>query len=106
MLNETVAKLIDLLRARTTIKNELRVQHTLIQSSHNNPLKFSGNATEAIRLLFGGVASSFMSPVEAIRDGFDDLSDHQLAVLKSIDRKSSRLNSSHVRISYAVFCLK
>ena len=86
MLNETVAKLIDLLRARTTIKNELRVQHTLIQSSHNNPLKFSGNATEAIRLLFGGVASSFMSPVEAIRDGFDDLSDHQLAVLKSMQK--------------------
>src|SRR5690606_39641873 len=25
---------------------------------------------------------------------------------KSIDRKSTRLNSSHVKISYAVFCLK
>src|SRR5690554_7107454 len=25
---------------------------------------------------------------------------------ESIDRKSTRLNSSHVRISYAVFCLK
>src|SRR5690349_23725584 len=25
---------------------------------------------------------------------------------KSIDRKSTRLNSSHVEISYAVFCLK
>src|SRR5690554_7583991 len=27
-------------------------------------------------------------------------------VYNSIDRKSTRLNSSHVRISYAVFCLK
>src|SRR5690554_7288693 len=26
--------------------------------------------------------------------------------LGTIDRKSTRLNSSHVRISYAVFCLK
>src|SRR5690606_33115132 len=26
--------------------------------------------------------------------------------LKSVDRKSTRLNSSHVKISYAVFCLK
>src|SRR5690554_7100172 len=26
--------------------------------------------------------------------------------VKQIDRKSTRLNSSHVRISYAVFCLK
>src|SRR5690554_7534774 len=27
-------------------------------------------------------------------------------LLECIDRKSTRLNSSHVRISYAVFCLK
>src|SRR5690554_7607395 len=27
-------------------------------------------------------------------------------VYRVIDRKSTRLNSSHVRISYAVFCLK
>src|SRR3989442_10433397 len=31
---------------------------------------------------------------------------HQPADLFRIDRKSTRLNSSHVRISYAVFCLK
>src|SRR3989442_6415627 len=28
------------------------------------------------------------------------------SLLPSTDRKSTRLNSSHVRISYAVFCLK
>src|SRR3989442_7878481 len=27
-------------------------------------------------------------------------------ILQQTDRKSTRLNSSHVRISYAVFCLK
>src|SRR5690606_39549427 len=32
---------------------------------------------------------------------------HQLALgLDRLDRKSTRLNSSHVKISYAVFCLK
>src|SRR5437870_13072544 len=30
----------------------------------------------------------------------------ELAGTKSLDRKSTRLNSSHVAISYAVFCLK
>src|SRR5690349_23065837 len=34
----------------------------------------------------------------------DDLP--QLAVEEREDRKSTRLNSSHVEISYAVFCLK
>src|SRR5690554_5136477 len=29
-----------------------------------------------------------------------------ICVADEIDRKSTRLNSSHVRISYAVFCLK
>src|SRR3712207_7328519 len=28
------------------------------------------------------------------------------SILKEIDRKSTRLNSSHANISYAVFCLK
>src|SRR5690625_5865537 len=31
---------------------------------------------------------------------------HQAEVEKALDRKSTRLNSSHVAISYAVFCLK
>src|SRR5438874_8172360 len=30
----------------------------------------------------------------------------QCEMLRSLDRKSTRLNSSHVEISYAVFCLK
>src|SRR5690554_1535119 len=29
-----------------------------------------------------------------------------IALVPTLDRKSTRLNSSHVRISYAVFCLK
>src|SRR5207249_11145991 len=41
----------------------------------------------------------------------DDHLDHppvfvEVIVVKAADRKSTRLNSSHVSISYAVFCLK
>src|SRR5699024_11835972 len=38
-----------------------------------------------------------------IKGCFDNVDHH---VLIAIDRKSTRLNSSHVSISYAVFCLK
>src|SRR5436309_7356181 len=31
---------------------------------------------------------------------------HSVSSVLSSDRKSTRLNSSHVKISYAVFCLK
>src|SRR5688500_20069901 len=35
-------------------------------------------------------------------DGWEEA----LALYKAVDRKSTRLNSSHLVISYAVFCLK
>src|SRR3712207_8347153 len=38
------------------------------------------------------------------RDGFLDLS--HISAHAAEDRKSTRLNSSHANISYAVFCLK
>ncbi|AFU98087.1 type VI secretion system-associated FHA domain protein TagH [Simiduia agarivorans] len=81
IIRETVNRLIDLLRARNTIKNELRVQRTMIQTTDNNPLKFSANEDDALRTLFGQNTSAFLSPVAAVQDSFDDLSDHQVAVL-------------------------
>lgn len=81
MLRETTARLIDLLRARNSVKNELRVQRTMIQSTDNNPLKFSATADDALKTLFNTGSSAFMGPADAVRDSFDDLSDHQVAVL-------------------------
>src|SRR5690554_7643035 len=39
------------------------------------------------------------------QQGFETFADDELGAAAT-DRKSTRLNSSHVRISYAVFCLK
>src|SRR3712207_8289206 len=47
--------------------------------------------------------------LEAARSYVDNVLRHrpdELAVLGARDRKSTRLNSSHANISYAVFCLK
>src|SRR3712207_7133759 len=41
--------------------------------------------------------------VVRVDDGLSDLENH---VSSAPDRKSTRLNSSHANISYAVFCLK
>src|SRR5437870_11169208 len=40
------------------------------------------------------------------RDRLEFLDAVELAFKRAADRKSTRLNSSHVAISYAVFCLK
>src|SRR5256885_12823810 len=56
----------------------------------------------------GGVDKSDIRPVGAvtgIRGRIDhDFGDTHIVIVK--DRKSTRLNSSHLVISYAVFCLK
>src|SRR3712207_7902596 len=44
-----------------------------------------------------------VTSIQAIYVPADDLTDPAPA---SVDRKSTRLNSSHANISYAVFCLK
>src|SRR5690554_7594255 len=40
------------------------------------------------------------------QSGWHLYSPHRTGITAGRDRKSTRLNSSHVRISYAVFCLK
>lgn len=81
IVNETINRLIDLLRARSSIKNELRVQRTMIQITDNNPLKFSASAADAINTMFSSENQAFMRPSDAVKSSFDDLSDHQVAVL-------------------------
>src|SRR5690606_40231065 len=46
--------------------------------------------------------------IERVRTGVIELDRSHLAYVRRLyrDRKSTRLNSSHVKISYAVFCLK
>src|SRR5690349_24172540 len=52
----------------------------------------------------GDVAVAATGPGRAHDFPQAHLADHDVAV--GADRKSTRLNSSHVEISYAVFCLK
>src|SRR6266498_5556193 len=54
----------------------------------------------ALRTVVGGTY-----PLAEARRAHEDIRARR-TVGKLVDRKSTRLNSSHVRISYAVFCLK
>lgn len=80
-LRETTARLIDILRARSSIKNELRLDRTMLGTSENNPLKFSVRGEDALAYMFEDRGGAFLRADAAIRDSFDDLADHQVAVL-------------------------
>lgn len=80
-----VEGLIDVLRARSSLKGEFRLQQTMIQPVENNPLKFAPNADEALMLLLRHGNQAFMAPDHAIADSFNDLRAHQLAVMAGVE---------------------
>src|SRR5437773_4816717 len=59
-------------------------------------------ALSAVPIIVLSVKGEERTKVEALDSGADDYVTKPFG----IDRKSTRLNSSHITISYAVFCLK
>jgi type VI secretion system FHA domain protein len=81
ILRLVVQGTIDVLRARTEIKSEFRLPVTRLKVSENNPLKFSVNADDAMASLLSRRNTAYLQPLEAFQDAFDDIRNHQLAML-------------------------
>ena len=75
---------LDLLQARAAIKNEFRVHKTLLNTSENNPLKFSVNAEDAILSLFHQNRPGFQSAKTAFQQAYADINSHQSALLHGV----------------------
>jgi len=83
-VKETVAGMMRTLRARSEIKSEFRMNMTTIQSAENNPLKFSVTPEDAIENMFAKQGRAYLSPIDAMNDGFADISDHQVALFDAM----------------------
>ena len=81
LLKACVSGTLGLLAARTIAKRELGASPTLIQTRQNNPLKFSPDASVALAQLLEPPRRGFVAPLAAVRDAFDDLRAHEVAVL-------------------------
>lgn len=84
LVRETVTGMMQVLSSRSTIKNEFRMNVTTIQPVENNPLKFSANADDAIQNMFIKDGNAYKKPVEAIKEGFEGIAEHQIAILAGI----------------------
>src|SRR5690606_40977719 len=60
---------------------------------------------EVVAVVVAGLHAQVQRVAGGVAGGLQQLR-AELAVEELVDRKSTRLNSSHVKISYAVFCLK
>ncbi len=81
ILKLVVQGTIDVLRARAEIKTEFRLPVTRLKVSENNPLKFSVNAEDAMASLLNRRNTAYLQPIEAFEDAFEDIRNHQLAML-------------------------
>jgi type VI secretion system FHA domain protein len=84
ILGIVVAGLMDILQSRQRIKEEFRMQQTLFRPAENNPLKFSANVEDALHNLLVKRNPAYLGAVDAFADAFDDLRDHQLAMLEGM----------------------
>jgi type VI secretion system protein ImpI/type VI secretion system protein len=80
----TVSGLRQTLMARASIKDEFRIEQTMIRASGNNPLKFSLDDDDALATLLGTGRRTGMGPAEAITEAFDDLRMHELATVSAM----------------------
>src|SRR5690554_7064052 len=109
--------------SNTTVSGDTRFDRVSHQIEMDNTLKFAeefkGNSLcivcgstwpedEAVLLDYINVSPEnvkfIIAPHKIEADKIENF--RNKIIKKTLDRKSTRLNSSHVRISYAVFCLK
>ena len=84
LVRETISGMMKVLSSRSSIKNEFRMNVTTIQPVENNPLKFSANIEDAMENMFLKSGNAFIKPVAAVREGFDGIAEHQVAILAGI----------------------
>ena len=96
IFRETVRGLVEILLARGDVKGEFRLHRTTIGPIENNPLKTSPgqpplSPEQVMTLLLVRQKDAYMSPVQAVREGFNDIKAHQLAVMAGIQAALTRL---------------
>ncbi len=81
LLREVVQGIMEVLKSRAALKSEFRMSLTTIRPVENNPLKFSPSVDEALKILFSSQSAGYLSPVESIHEGFEDIKCHQMAMV-------------------------
>jgi type VI secretion system FHA domain protein len=84
ILRVVVSGVMDVLQARQRIKEEFRMRATTFKPKENNPLKFSANVEDALHNLLVKRNDAYFEPVRAFEDAFDDVRNHQMAMLAGV----------------------
>ena len=104
LMREIVEGMMQVLRSRTSIKNEFRMNVTTIQPVENNPLKFSVGIDDALENMFIKKTNAYKKPVDAFREGFQEIAEHQIAMIAGIrhgfERMMERFNPDNLEKNF------
>lgn len=104
LMREITEGMMQVLRSRTSIKNEFRMNVTTIQPIENNPLKFSVGADEALENMFLKKTNAYKKPIDAFREGFQEIGEHQVAMIAGIrhgfERMMERFNPENLETQF------
>jgi type VI secretion system FHA domain protein len=84
VLRSSVSGVMEVLRVRERMKDELRMRGTTFKPANNNPLKFSANVDDAFHNLLVKRNPAYLQPTDAFDDAFRDVRDHQSAFLTAM----------------------
>lgn len=80
LLKQCVGNLQQSLKTRSELKTEMRLAQTTVQSSGNNPLKHTADASEALTAMLRQQEPGKMPATHAVGRAFRDLQAHQVAL--------------------------
>lgn len=81
LVTSSVDGMLQALRNRADSKNELRLPVTTMTLASNNPLKFSPTGKAALSYLLASSHEGFLSPAQAMQNGFEDLHSHNMGLI-------------------------
>ena len=91
LYRQTAEGMLELLRARSNIKNEFRIERTMVGPVANNPLKILPTVEEAMKAMLGRQDGIWMSADRAIAEGFEDIRAHELAMIAGMQAALGQL---------------
>jgi type VI secretion system FHA domain protein len=80
LLRLLTAGLMEMLRERGRLKEELRLPQTVIQAAENNPLNFAPSVEEALRLMLRDRGDAYLRGEESAGNALGELRQHEEAL--------------------------
>ena len=92
MMLVTCLHLMSLLHARAEAKTLSRSgNRTMVQSTSNNPLKFTPTPEDALRIMLGPKTEGYLGATQTLENSFADLKAHQIASLAAMQTAVTNL---------------